>query len=155
MNVSQQGVEFIAQFEGFSASVYPDPGSGNVPYTQGFGTTVRPNGTLLGMGDPIITKEIAYEWLGDHINKNISPYLNKTFSSLSQEKFDSLVSLIYNIGLGNFDKSSVKRDILANVDCDQIASHINLWNKASGKILNGLILRRKKEGILFCTGQYK
>lgn len=63
---------------------------------------------------------------------------------LRQYEFDALVSLCFNIGEGNFKKSSVVRFIKAG-DKKTAADKFLLWNKVGGKVLPGLTNRRKSE----------
>ncbi|RPI74763.1 MAG: lysozyme, partial [Desulfobacteraceae bacterium] len=67
---------------------------------------------------------------------------------LSQNQFDSLVSLVYNIGAGAFERSTLLR-LLNQGDYTGAANQFCLWNKAGGKILPGLIKRRCEETLLF------
>ena len=67
---------------------------------------------------------------------------------LKQHEFDALVSLCFNIGEGNFAKSSVVRFIKAGNKA-VAADKFLLWNKAGGKIIRGLVERRKRERLRF------
>jgi lysozyme len=59
-----------------------------------------------------------------------------------------MVSLSYNIGLGNFATSTVlKRHRLGNYA--MAANAFRLWNKAKGKVLPGLTKRREDERALY------
>ena len=63
-------------------------------------------------------------------------------------QFDSLVSLVYNIGAGAFAKSTLLRKVNAK-DYDGAAKEFHRWNKAGGKELAGLTRRRASEALLF------
>lgn len=66
-----------------------------------------------------------------------------------QHKFDACVALSYNIGLGNFQKSTVRQKILRE-DWEGAAEAFMAWSKAGGKVLKGLVRRREAEKALFC-----
>jgi lysozyme len=67
-----------------------------------------------------------------------------------QGRFDALVSLAYNIGLGNLQRSQVR--IKANRgDWGGAADAFMSWTKAGGRELPGLVRRRKAEQALFLS----
>jgi len=154
MTLSELGAKFIAFFEGFSAKPYVDPASGGEPITIGYGTTVYASGKKVTMADAPITKVQALAELMDHVNKHVSGYLNKTFPNLSQHQFDALASFAYNLGVGNLKTSSLQRDILAKASPVVIANDFAKWNKAGGKVMNGLTKRRAAESNLYNTATY-
>ena len=68
----------------------------------------------------------------------------------SQGRFDALVSISFNFGLGNLQRSSIR--IKANRgDWEGAADAFLLWNKGGGKVLAGLDKRRKDERALFLS----
>ncbi len=67
-----------------------------------------------------------------------------------RNQFGALVSFAYNVGLGNFKKSSVLRVVNAR-QFDRVPRRLALWNKAKGRVLKGLVRRRGDEGSLFMT----
>jgi len=69
-----------------------------------------------------------------------------------QGRFDALVSFAFNVGTGNLQRSTVR--IKANRNEWQAAGDaFLLWNKAGGKVLPGLVRRRKDERALFLSGE--
>lgn len=69
---------------------------------------------------------------------------------INDNQFSALVSLAYNIGLGNLRNSTVIKRLNAG-DTQGAAEAILWWNKASGKVLRGLQARREAEKELFLT----
>ena len=69
---------------------------------------------------------------------------------LTQEMIDACLSLMYNIGGGNFQKSSVAKFINAKDWCSAGDAFL-AWNKAAGKELPGLTKRRTAERTLFLS----
>ncbi len=71
--------------------------------------------------------------------------------ALEQNEFDALVSLAFNIGGGAFAKSTLVRKLNAG-DKAGAANAFMSWNKAGGKVLNGLTTRRRNERLQFLKG---
>lgn len=151
MQISEYGVRLIASFEGWSAKPYPDPASGGIPYTIGFGSTTYPNGKAVTMQDPEITKEQGYGYLKWEVEKKCIPAIERWVKApLSQGGVDSLCSFIYNVGAGNFSTSTLVRKINIKASCGEIQGEFGRWVRASGKVLPGLVKRRQAEAKLFC-----
>ena len=96
----------------------------------------------------IKTKEEADELLSVDLKPRES-FVNEFVSTtVTQNQFDAMVSLVYNIGTGNFSTSSVLR--YTNLkQFDKAANSFKLFNKAGGKVLVGLTRRRKAEATLY------
>ena len=67
---------------------------------------------------------------------------------LSQQQIDSLASFIYNVGAGNFKKSTLLRKLNWG-DYDGAASELLKWNRAAGRVMAGLTRRRRAEQDMF------
>jgi lysozyme len=67
---------------------------------------------------------------------------------LSQNQFDALVSLAYNIGTNAFKTSTLVKYLNA-LDYKAAADQFLVWNKAGGSVLKGLVRRREAERALF------
>lgn len=138
MKLSQRGIDLIKQFEGYSSKSYPDPATGGAPWTIGYGTT---KGVKPGM---VITAEQAEKMLRDDVAKFESGVSALLKVPTTQGQFDAMVSLAYNIGLGNFGKSTLLRK--HNEKCYSCAANqFPVWNRAAGKVMNGLTRRRNAE----------
>lgn len=154
MTISDQGVQFICKFEGFRANAYPDPATKAEPYTIGYGTTVYPNGTKVTLNDPPVTTAQAAGFLKDHVSKMCEGWLNQNLPNLEQNEFDALCSFIYNLGLANFQSSSLLKDIKAGAADAVITADFNKWVKAAGNVMPGLVKRRAAEANLYCNNVY-
>lgn len=138
MKLSQRGIDLIKQFEGYSSKAYPDPATGGAPWTIGYGTI---KGVKPGM---IITAEQAEKMLRDDVAKFESGVSSLVTAPTTQGQFDAMVSLAYNIGLGNFGKSTLLKK--HNARCYTCAAdQFRVWNRANGKVMNGLTKRRAAE----------
>jgi lysozyme len=79
----------------------------------------------------------------------------------TQQQFDAMLCLLYNIGVGSekknrppgFTRSSVRRLFNAG-DLLGAADAFLMWNKAGGKVSKGLKIRRAQERAMFLDGNY-
>ncbi len=141
---SKNAVLLLKEFEGFRSLPYLD--SRDLP-TIGVGSTTYNDSTKVTMKDKPITEEQAIEMCLFHLTKNVLPVINKTVKvELSQNKVDSLASLIYNIGGPQFESSTLLKEINKNGD---VKTQWMRWNKVKGKIVNGLTSRRAKEFLYY------
>lgn len=67
-----------------------------------------------------------------------------------QHKFDACVAFAYNVGLGNFQRSTIRQRIKRE-NWEGAADAFMMWTKAGGKVLNGLVRRRGAERSLFLS----
>ena len=67
-----------------------------------------------------------------------------------QSKFDACVSMAYNAGLGNYQRSTIRMKVNRG-DWEGAAEAFMSWTKAGGKEVAGLVKRRKAEVALFLS----
>lgn len=153
MKISENGLKLIQEFESFVNAPYLD--SARV-WTIGYGSTYYPNGKPVTGRDKPITREYAETIQRNVISKDFEPVINELLEKeiasgfINQNMFDAIISLTYNIGVNGFKRSSVLR-LLKQGDKQNAADAFLLWNKADGKVLKGLVNRRKKERELFLS----
>ncbi|MBS1794367.1 MAG: glycoside hydrolase family protein [Acidobacteria bacterium] len=149
MKISQICLDIIKKWEGYRPDAYLDPVG--IP-TIGYGTIRYPNGKKVRLGDQIseVEAEAFLKFDVDDTVANLEAPLRGI--ALTQNQFDALVSLCYNIGVGGFLTSTVLRK-LKEGDFKAAAAGFDLWNKGTvGGVkmpLPGLIKRRKEERDLF------
>lgn len=144
--------DIVTASEGFVPHPYVDPGTGGEPITIGYGITVYSNGTKVTIHDAPITKEHALSELLNHLNKVVLPCINSNvIKVLNQHQLDALGSFIYNVGCGNFKSSTLLKKVNINPSDPTIATNFAQWNKGGGKVLQGLVTRRKRESDLYFT----
>ncbi|MCT7528833.1 lysozyme [Aliarcobacter cryaerophilus] len=145
MKISAMGLELIKEFEGFSANAYLCPAK--IP-TIGYGNTFYANGTKVKLGEQI-SKTDALELLEKVVNKDFADKIFPLIKvKVSQNEFDAMVSLAYNIGVGNFSKSTLLKKLNSG-DFDGASNEFLKWNKSGGKELLGLTKRRQREYEMF------
>ena len=141
MQVNAEGYALIKKFEGCKLKAYRCPA--NV-LTIGYGNTFYENGDKVKEGD-VITQQRAEElakFIIDQFAVSITPFIKQP---LTENQFSACVSLAYNIGTGNFKKSSVFKKLNINPNDSTIADSFRLWNKGGGVVLKGLVRRREAE----------
>ena len=140
MKLGDKGAALIKSYETLQLSAYlPTPD--DVP-TIGWGHTRG-----VAMGDTC-TLEQAEKWFAEDIAWAEDCVQRAVTAQLTQDEFDALVSLCFNIGCKAFSGSTlVKR--LNDGDYDGAADQFGRWNKQAGKTLAGLTRRRNEERNLF------
>ena len=139
MKTSNEGISLIQKFEGCELEAYQC--SAGV-WTIGYGHT---KDVVEGM---TITKEQAEQMLVDELHE-YENYINEYVTvALSQNQFDALVSWVYNLGPANL-KASTMLKVLNSGKYEDVPAQMKRWNKAGGKVLEGLIRRREAEACLF------
>ena len=144
MKIAQAGKSLIQSFEQCRLSAYPDPGTGGEPITIGWGHT---GGVKLG---DTCTQEEADSWFATDLASFEDCVNDALEKEPTQNQFDALVSLAYNIGCKAISGSTLVR-LLNSGDIDGAASQFARWNKAGGKVMNGLTRRREAERALFVS----
>lgn len=148
MKISEKGIALIKSFEGLRLESYLCPGK---KWTIGYGHTGKVNGMSLKKGI-VITRQESYFLLKEDINK-FEDAINKYVKvDISQNQFDALVSFAYNVGIANFRLSTLLRKLNKKYYIGA-SKEFSRWNKAKGKVLDGLIRRRESERVLFNTEQ--
>jgi lysozyme len=142
MILSENGLKLIESFEGCRLDAYLDQvGIPTIGYGRIYG--VR-------MGDKC-TQEQAEEWLSEDV-KNSEDVVNDLVEvPLTQNQFDALVDFVYNLGSGNFEKSTLLRR-LNKGDYQGASQQFEVWNRAGGFVRDGLTRRRLAEKKLFLGG---
>ena len=139
MKISAEGLALIKKFEGCELEAYKC--SAGV-WTIGYGHT---KGVEEGM---TITKDQAEEMLLKELVEYEKAVEEAVHNQLDQCMFDALVSWTYNLGPTNLNSSTMLKVLNAG-EYDEVPAQIKRWNKAGGKVLEGLIRRREAEALLF------
>lgn len=149
MQTSEKGIKNIKDFEGCSLTAYPDPGTGGAPWTIGYGWTHPVDGKPIKPG-MTIKQETADRLLKTGLVSYENDVLKMAKVKLTQGQFDALVSFAYNVGSRALSTSTLLRK-LNDGDVNGAADEFLRWNKAGGKVLNGLARRREAERALFLS----
>lgn len=155
MSLSKEGSDFIKGYEKFVSAPYRDAVG---VWTIGYGNTYYTDRKPVKYGDKPLTEVEASQLKQDIINMDFAPAVNLLFADeiangdITQNMFDALVSLAYNIGIKGLSGSSVYKYIKES-DYQRAADNFLSWNKGrvNGQlvVLNGLVRRRNDERDLF------
>ena len=141
-DISPNGLNLIKQFEGKRLSVYRD--AVGLP-TIGYGHLIKPGETFT-----TITDDEATTLLHDDVQRFVQNIRDNVDVQITQNQFDAMVSLSFNIGSGNFDNSTLL-DNLNNENYSEATQQFMVWRKAGGRVIAGLETRRRAEATLFAT----
>lgn len=142
LRTSDKGIDLIKRRESLKLRVYEDAGKLAVGY--GHQVTKADN---LKLGDKI-TNEQAEAFLKEDIARMETAIKDLVKTRLKQHEFDALVSFVFNIGRGNFAKSTALKRLNAG-DKAGVPDAMKMWVKAGGKVLRGLVTRRSNEAKQF------
>lgn len=140
------GVQMIKDFEGFRSKPYLD--AVGVP-TIGYGATHYADGRRVKMTDKPISEAEASALLQEMLKQYEDIIHRNVKVKLNQNQFDALVSFVYNLGETNFKKSTLLKKINTNPNDESISLEFAKWVKAGGRVLTGLVRRRKAEAELY------
>lgn len=165
MKVSKAGLQHIVTAEGLRTEMYRDPvglptiGVGHLLTQEelstgkidvGYGEVVKwRNGLTREQVETLLAKDI--EWAEEAVNSTFRKAHKKYGKSveLKQHQFDMLVSLVFNIGVGAWERSTLVRRILAN-RLDDIPDQMLRWKYSAGEPI--LLKRRQAEVKIYQEG---
>lgn len=144
MITSEEGINFILTHEGCKLEAYPDPATGGEPWTIGVGHTggVAPGDTC--------TEDEAREWLRRDVQTSERCVNASVKGNITQNAFDALTSFVFNLGCGALGKSTLLKLVNDGEDV-KAADEFLKWTHANGRIMAGLVTRRRDERELFLT----
>ena len=145
MKVSDEGIKLIKHFEGVHKKPYICPAG---YWTVGVGHLISRNAKLpiewarsLSPGeiDALLRKDLRRFELGVlRLLDTVQP---------NQSEFDALVSFSFNLGLGCFQRSTVRSAFIRG-DKKRSGEVLLKYRRAGGRILSGLVRRRQAEHAL-------
>jgi GH24 family phage-related lysozyme (muramidase) len=143
--------ELIAGKEGFESKAYNKDGH----WTIGYGNTRYSNGKAVQPGDTI-TRENAQKHFTHHLENVVSPKLAKLphWGKMSPHQQAAMMSFSYNVGenfYGTKGFETISSALSHPDNWKQVPAALTKYNKSEGKVLPGLITRRKAEGELWST----
>ena len=140
MKISQQGIDLVKRFEGFSPVAYLCPAG---VWTIGYGHTAG-----VHEGDSI-DGDTAEDFLREDLTSAEGAVEKYVKVPLKQWQFDALVSFTFNLGAGNLYSSTLLKKVNRNPDDPAIRQEFEKWVYAGGRVLQGLVDRRKAEADMY------
>jgi lysozyme len=156
MEMSEHGLELLKDWEGCILHAYKD--SAGLP-TIGIGhlltASEKAAKSILINGEHVpylsgITERQALDLLAQDVSPAVAAVNKAVTVSVTQNQFDALVSFAFNIGTNGM-RSSTAVAMLNAGKIDEVPGWLAKWNKAGGKVCDGLIVRRRNEIALFQT----
>jgi len=160
MKTSATGIDLIKYFEGVRYRPYMC--SGNV-WTIGCGHALYPRQLVMNLADRKEYKlkpEDNRVWTKEEVDGLLKYDLQRfelgvlrLLGSLqpTQSEFDALVSFSFNLGLGTFQRSTIRSAFLRG-DKTRAGEVLLMYRRAGGRILQGLVRRRLAEHAMFMSG---
>lgn len=145
MKLNKEGADLIKFFEGCKLKAYQCSAG---KWTIGYGNTFYEDGSPVIAGHAI-TKEKAeslFNLIADDFAKKVDPVVT---DKVNENQFAALVSFAYNCGIGNLKSSTLLKKVNVDPADATIRNEFMKWNKAAGKVLNGLTKRREAEANLY------
>ena len=148
------GVSLIKEFEGCHLEAYPDPLTGKLPITIGYGSTKDFNGTSFKLGRRI-TQDYADKLLMFDIETRFLPPLTKIpyWNQMNMNQRGALLSFAYNLGArfyGSSGFNTISR-VLKNKQWNKVPEALYLYCNPGTSVEAGLARRRKAEGKLWMS----
>jgi len=147
VETNEKGVDLIKSMEGFSPSVYRCPAD---ILTIGHGSLHGLDGDRLDRDHRDITRDEGTTLLKRDLRKTEYFVAKLVGVPLTLNQFSALVSLVFNIGSGNFQNSTLRMK-LNRRDYEGCADNFWQWRRGGGRILPGLVKRRELEKQLFLS----
>ena len=145
--ITQQGLDLIKRFEGFSATIYTCPAGYD---TVGYGHLVRlAERRQFEQG---VTEQQAEDLLRQDVKTAEQAVLRLIHVPLTDGQFDALTSFTFNLGSGALQSSTLRR-VINREQHDQAPAQLLRWVYAGGRKLKGLLRRREAEACLYICGQ--
>lgn len=135
----------MRRFEGFYPSPYLCPAG--VP-TIGFGATYYEDGTRVTLTDVPISRQRAEALLLWHVRTVYLPAVVKLCPGVDHpDRLAALIDFAFNLGGSNLKASTLRRKVNAG-EWGAVPDELRKWNRAGGRILRGLTIRREAEAAL-------
>lgn len=140
MKTSQKGIDLIKRFEGFSPTAYLCPAG---VWTIGYGHTAG-----VREGDSV-DEDTAEDFLREDLADAEGAVEKHVKVPLKQWQFDALVSFTFNLGAGQLLHSMLLKKVNWNPDDPAIRQEFEKWVYSCGRVLQGLVDRRKAEADMY------
>ena len=147
MRTNDRGLRLIKKYEGLSLHPYRCPA--NIP-TIGYGSCYGLNGERVTMNHRMITPTEADHLLRREVRHAERQVARSISVPLTVNQFSALTSFTFNVGGGAFHASTLRRKI-NRLEIESAASEFKRWRYAGGRVLPGLVKRRRAECRLFLS----
>lgn len=144
MELSDNGYNFISQMEGVRNKAYKDS-IGKLTIGIGF---IEVDGHPVTEGMTLTNEQIKEQFF-QQITRYEDAVNSSVTSDINQNQFDALTSFTFNLGSASLKSSTLLKKVNINPQDPSIATEFAKWNKAGGKVIDGLSKRRAAESNLY------
>lgn len=140
--MTDEGLALIMKFEGCKLTAYKCPAG---KWTIGYGATHYLDGSKVKEGDKLKSKEEAIELLKNMVKSYEASVEKLVTAQINPNQKDALISFTYNVGALNLGRSTLLKKVNNNPNDKTIKDEFAKWVNADGKVVDGLVRRRKAE----------
>ncbi|MGB0934835.1 MAG: lysozyme [Alphaproteobacteria bacterium] len=141
MRISKNGLKLIKHFEGYFPKAYRCPAGLR---TIGYGHLIKKGEKFPDR----LTHNQAEQLLLNDVKDAESAVHRMITVPLKQCQYDALVSFTFNLGAGALQRSTLRRKINRH-EHEDVPKELMKWVRAGGRILGGLVKRRRAEVALY------
>ena len=142
-----KGIPIIKKFEGLKLKAYLCPAG--LP-TIGYGNTRYEDGSTVKLGE-----QISIDRADKLLMHTVSQFEKQVDTlitvPINANQLGALTSFAFNVGMGNFRRSTLLRLVNANPNNPAIRTEFMKWTRADNQVLKGLVTRRQAEADLYFT----
>lgn len=142
-----KGIPLIKKYEGLRLKAYLCPAG---LATIGYGSTFYEDGSKVKIGDAI-TIDRADKLLINTVSEFEKQVKTAIGREVNDNQLGALTSFAFNVGMGNFRKSTLRKMVIANPNNPAIRQEFMKWTRANNQVLKGLVTRRQAEAELYFT----
>ena len=149
MTVPQAAIELTKRFEGFERQVKRGIEIAAIPYVCPAGFWTIGYGHLCTQDHPPITQDEAEAYLAQDLVKALNATLRycPVLATEPEGRLAAIVDFTFNLGAGRLQTSTLRRRI-NQMDWSSAAQELQRWVYGGGKVLPGLVIRRRAEAAL-------
>ena len=147
MKLDNNGYKLIQKFEGLKLSAYQD--SVGI-WTIGYGNITYEDGAKVKKGDKVSQERAdqLFRWFADRFASQVDTAI---LVPVSQNQFNAVTSFAYNVGIGALRSSTLLKKLNRCATDPTIKDEFAKWNKAGGRVIQGLVNRRAEEAKIYFT----
>ena len=147
MSPSQKIIDVIKDFEGFRSKAYWD----NSQWTYGYGTRAPSSGATITRAE---AERLLVKVLKENYGKTVNNFCKKNGKQPTQQQFDALLDLTYNVGGSWTTGSSVPSVVLNPTTALDLVKGFGAWCRSGGGVSYVHVNRRIREALIYLYGEY-
>ena len=147
MSPSQKIIDVIKDFEGFRSKAYWD----NSQWTYGYGTRAPSSGATISRAE---AERLLRKVLEENYGKTVNDFCKKNGKQPTQQQFDALLDLTYNVGGSWTTGSAVPNVVLNPATALDLVKGFGAWCRSGGGVSYVHVNRRIREALIYLYGEY-